>query len=180
MAYPKWIYFPLNAKAPAWVAELVGVVASQEKTISTEKGKTGLSSNQVLAALAPGLRAIGYDIESGPDKARQIERPVLFGEEGIAQLPFDIDGAHDGLGIVLEVEAGRGARGNATYRDLIRASLIVNARFFALLLPLAYRHQQLQREVSVPAYGDGKKIVEAIYASQRLRLPFEGVLLVGY
>jgi hypothetical protein len=33
---------------------------------------------------------------------------------------------------VLEVEAGRGARGNAVYRDLVRSSLIVDQRFLGL------------------------------------------------
>jgi hypothetical protein len=36
-----------------------------------------------------------------------------------------VDGVHDELGILLEIEAGRGARGNAVYRDLVRTSLIV-------------------------------------------------------
>jgi hypothetical protein len=36
----------------------------------------------------------------------------------------------DELGILLE--AGRGAKGNAVYRDLVRSSLIVDQRFVAL------------------------------------------------
>jgi hypothetical protein len=36
------------------------------------------------------------------------------------------------LGILVEVEAGRGARGNAVYRDLVRSSLIVDQRFLVL------------------------------------------------
>jgi hypothetical protein len=48
---------------------------------------------------------------------------------------------HDELGVVLEVEAGRGARGNAVYRDLIRTSLIVGVRYLALGVMLQYRHQ---------------------------------------
>ncbi len=149
---------------------------AQEKSISTEKGKTGLTSNAVLVALAPGLRAIGYEVESGQEKAGQVQRPVLFGEQGKIQLPFNVDAARDDLGVVLEVEAGRGARGNATYRDLIRTSLIVNANYFALLLPIAYRHRLRDKEVSVRAYDEGKELLNAVYASQRLRLPFEGVL----
>jgi hypothetical protein len=34
--------------------------------------------------------------------------------------------------------------------------------------------------VSVAAFKEVRDQFEAIYASQRLRLPFEGVLLVGY
>jgi hypothetical protein len=80
----------------------------------------------------------------------------------------------------VEVEAGRGARGNATHRDIIRTSLIVDANYLARLLPIAYRHVGSDREVSVHAYKDCADLLPALYASQRLPLPFHGVLLVGY
>jgi hypothetical protein len=79
-----------------------------------------------------------------------------------------------------EVEAGRGARGNAVYRDIVRTSLILDARYLALLLPVAYRHQSGGREVSVAAFRESRDQFDAIFASQRLRLPFDGVLVVGY
>jgi hypothetical protein len=73
-----------------------------------------------------------------------------------------------------------GARGNATYRDIIRSSLIVDPQYLALLLPVAYRHVSGGREVSVRAYKECADLLSALYASQRLPLPFRGVLLVGY
>jgi hypothetical protein len=87
---------------------------------------------------------------------------------------------HDGLGIVVEVEAGRGARGNAVYRDLIRSSLIVGARFLVLGVMQEYRHQSSGQGVSVESYRESRDQLDAIFASGRLRLPFEGVLLFGY
>jgi len=116
MPFPSWIYFPLNAAPPAWAKSLVEVVATQP-AISTEKTKTGLSSDAVLAALAPGLIALGYDVEAGKKQNAKVRRPVLFGEGGRQELEFQIDAFHDRDGIVIEVEAGRGAKGNATYRD---------------------------------------------------------------
>jgi len=53
-------------------------------------------------------------------------------------------------------------------------------RFFALGVLETYRHQSGGKEVSVSSYADARGILDAIYASQRLRLPFEGVLLFGY
>ncbi len=41
-----------------------------------------------------------------------------------------------------------------------------------MLMPIAYRY--------VAAYKDARDMLSAIYAGQRLRLPFEGVLLIGY
>ena len=56
--------------------------------------------------------------------------------------------------------------------------MIVNARFLALLLPVAYRFGT--KEVTSMAYDECTALLRAVYASQRLKLPFEGVLLIGY
>ena len=80
----------------------------------------------------------------------------------------------------MEVEAGRGARGNAVYRDLIRTSLIVGARFLALGVMQEYRHLSGGKPVAVSSYRDAKDQLDAIFASGRLGLPFDGVLLFGY
>lgn len=178
--YPPWDYFPRNSKSPEWVRPFVATVRAAEENISTVERKTGLGSDRVLQQLAAGLRELGFDVESGKKAAERIRRPVLFGSNGRAEVLYEIDAFHEGHGIVLEVEAGRGARGNATYRDIIRASLIVDAQYLALLLPVAYRHVSGGREVSVRAYNDCADLLSALYASQRLALPFRGVLLVGY
>ena len=175
MAYPTWSYFPRNSKPPVWVREFIGVVATEEAAVSTEAGGR-LSSDQVLAALQPGLHGIGYAVETGKRREQKISRPVLFGENGLPQVSYEIDAFHDELGIAVEVEAGRGAANNADYRDLVRTSLILDANYLALLMPLAYHGGgHLTR-----AYAGARSQLEALYASDRLRLPLEGVLLVGY
>jgi hypothetical protein len=99
----------------------------------------GLKSDQVLAVLAPGLLDAGYTVEASKTKADRIRRPVLFGEHGKERVAYEVDAIHDQLGVVVEIEAGRGARGNAVYRDLIRASLLVDARYLALGVMREYR-----------------------------------------
>jgi hypothetical protein len=42
-------------------------------------------------------------------------------------------------------------------------------------MPITYRST-----TSIPAYSRTRGQLDAIYASTRLKLPFEGVLLVGY
>ena len=175
MAYPTWSYFPRNSKPPAWVSDFVGVVAAAEAVVSTEVGSR-LSSDEVLAALQPGLKAAGYAVETGKRRDQKISRPVLFGENGLPQVSYEIDAFHDELGIAVEVEAGRGAANNADYRDLVRTSLILDARWLALAMPLVYR----AGSQSTMAYSVSRRQLEALYASHRLKLPFEGVLLVGY
>jgi hypothetical protein len=148
--------------------------------ISTVTASTGLSSDQVLSHLAPGLERLGFTVESSRRAHDKIFRPVFFGESGHAEISYEIDGWHNELGIVVEVEASRGAEGNATFRDLVRTSLIVDAAYLALLLPVAYRRQSRGREVTARAYDDCVQLLNAVFFSQRLRLPFEGILIVGY
>lgn len=178
--YPSWDYYPRNARPPEWVEPLVATVRAAEQAISTVEHKTGLDSDRVLQELAAGLRKLDFAVESGKKASERIRRPVLFGRNGQAEVSYEIDAFHDAHGIVVEVEAGRGARGNATYRDIIRTSLIVDAKYLALLLPISYRHVSGGREISVPAYEDCAYLLSALHASQRLQLPFRGVLLVGY
>lgn len=180
VAYPLWSYWPRNMHAPTWVQDFARVVADVETSISTVDRKTGISSDGVLAHLAPGLNALGFAVETSKTKAGKISRPVLFGENGSAAVTYEIDAFHDELGIAVEVEAGRGAANNADYRDIVRTSLILDSNFLALLMPVRYRTQSSGREHAIPAYDKTRNQVDAIYASSRLILPFMGVLLVGY
>lgn len=129
----------------------------------------------MLIELSPGLTALGYAVESGKTKAAKISRPVLFGENGVPEVSHEIEGFHDQLGVALEVEAGRGAANNADYRDLVRTPLILDANFLAMLMPITYRST-----TSLQACSRARAQLDAICASRRLKLPFRGVLLVGY
>ena len=175
MPYPLWNYYPRNARPPHWVDGLVAIVSEAAATISTVEQRTGLSSDEVLRELSPGLTALGYVVESGKTKDAKIYRPVLFGQNGVPEVSYEIDAFHDELGIAVEVEAGRGAANNADYRDIVRTSLILDADYLALLMPIKYRSTS-----SIPAFVRTRNQLEAIYASKRLQLPFMGVLLVGY
>jgi hypothetical protein len=177
--YPSWAFYPARDKPPDWVSGFIGVVRTARKSIDSTKVK-GLTSDAVLARLRPGLEGIGFRVETGKKAADRITLPVLYGEQGQPLVRYDVDGVHEGLGVLLEVEAGRGARGNAVYRDLIRTSLIVDASYLALGVMGEYHHKSGGKQIVVHSYADAKHQMDAIYASQRLRLPFAGVLLFGY
>jgi hypothetical protein len=70
--------------------------------------------------------------------------------------------------------------GNAIYRDLIQGSLMVDARYLVLAVPTEYRYKSGACTAKEPSYAKTYSVVEAIYGSQRLELPFEGLLLIGY
>jgi hypothetical protein len=179
VGYPRWAYYPTRDRPPPWVAALVGVVTAAQDNIDSGS-VPGLTSDKVLAVLRPGLEGIGFRVEAGKTAADRITLPVLFGEQGSPRVRYDVDGVHEDLGVLLEIEAGRGARGNAVYRDLIRTSLIVDAKYLALGVMREYHHKSGGKGIVVRSYDEAKDQIDAIYASQRLRLPFEGVLLFGY
>ena len=131
-------------------------------------------------SFAPALVAQGYKIEDGNHKTDKIRRPVLYCDEGTERVAYEVDGFHDKEGIVIEVEAGRGALGNAVYRDLVRASLIVGAKYLALAVMQEYHYKSGGREMVTHSYRDARALIDAVYSSGRLKLPFHGVLLFGY
>lgn len=178
MEYPAWKYYPLNSRPPEWVGEVVNVVNRCEVDISTVDAHTGLSSDAVLEHLRPGLENLGFEVERGKSANQKVRRTVLYGENGRPAVNYDIDAFNDYLGVAVEVEAGRGAANNADYRDIVRTSLILDAKYLILMQPFAYRPNPKTKPIH--AYDHSRDQLDAIYASRRLALPFEGILLVGY
>src|SRR5687767_2698519 len=78
------------------------------------------------ASWPTGLPTSHYVVEQGKTKAGKLPRPVFFGDESAYLRTYEIDAFEPRNGIALEVEAGRATMGNAIYRDLIQASLIVD------------------------------------------------------
>lgn len=177
--YPSWIYYPIRNEPPDWVRELVEVVRDRRPQIDSA-AISGLTSDIVLSQLAPGLAELGYVVETGKKSGQKVRRPVLFGDQGRPRVTYEVDAIHDGHRIVIEVEAGRGARGNAVYRDLIRTSLIVDVRYLALGVMTEYRHLSGGKAMVVHSFHDAREQLDAVYASGQLRLPFAGLLLFGY
>jgi len=173
--YPSWKFYPSRDPAPAWVAGVVEAFAGAASQIDS-RTKTGVSSDAALAAIRPALVDLGFVIEAGKKKADKITRPVLYGERGSVVVQYDVDGFHPDEGVVLEVEAGRGAASNADYRDIVRASLMVDVKYLVLAMMLSYRSGGQEMK----SYEIARARIDSIYASERLRLPLDGLLLIGY
>jgi hypothetical protein len=179
MDYPDWRYFPADSPPPPWVEPLVEVFGGHRSEIdSMVVHEKRMQSDAVLNVIADDLDAQGFQVERGKDKQGKLPRPVFFGDRGSYLRTYEIDAFQEEHGIALEVEAGRATMGNAIYRDLIQASLIVGVRFLALAVPVEYRYGD--RPTKEPSYAKTYSVVEAIYGSRRLNLPFQGLLLIGY
>jgi hypothetical protein len=173
--YPIWKFYPARSPAPNWVADVVATFAAARPEIDSRTNR-GVTSDAALQVLRPALRKLGFIIEASKAKADKIWRPVLFGEVGRPLVAYEVDGFQPEHGIVLEVEAGRGAANNADYRDLIRASLMVDAEYLVLAMMLRYTAGR----TTVRSYEQTRDRIDAVYASERLTLPLKGILLIGY
>jgi hypothetical protein len=180
MAYPEWRYFPAHSPPPGWVEPLASVFEAHRPEIdSMVVHQQRMQSDDVLKVIADDLDdKLGFQVERGKNKQKKLPRPVFFGDRGSYLRTYEIDAFQEEHGIALEVEAGRATMGNAIYRDLIQASLIVDARYLALAVPIEYRYGE--KPTKEPSYAKTYSVVEAIYGSRRLSLPFHGLLLIGY
>jgi hypothetical protein len=171
--------YPRTEPPPDFADELTRVFKKHESGISTEDKSDGLKSNEVLRVLRPGLRELGFDVETGKSVGDKIERPVLFGANGEPDLQYYVDAYQPDWRCGLEVEAGRAWKGNAIYRDLIQALVMVQVDTLALAVPNVYRYSAGDRTAENHAFDKTKSVVDTLFSTHRVELPYR-LVLIGY
>lgn len=172
--------FPRTQRPPRFVELVASVFRKHEQAISTSDLAKGLTSDEVLAIVAQDLLALDFGVETGKKKAQKIYRPVRFGENGVPDLQYQIDAFHDGWKCGLEVEAGRASMGNAIYRDLFQAAVLVDLEYFFLAVPNTYKFRSGDKETASRDYENAVAISESIYGHEhRFRMPY-GLAVLGY
>ena len=170
--YPKWM------PSPAWVTDVVTVFINNQDKISTTSNE--LRSNEVLEAVRSDLEILGFEVEKSGSSNRSLARPVYFGRNGNPERQYQIDAYNISLALALEIEAGRAIMGNAIYRDIIQMSLMLDVEFGVIACPINYRYYSDGKAQLNKSFEASCSIIDAIYASARLNLPFKGLLLLGY
>ena len=129
-------------------------------------------SNEVLTILCPELEALGYAVEKGKSDSEKINVPVLFGRNNNVDKCFFADALSADGKIVIEVEAGRATENNQFLKDIFQASMMYNVEYLVLAVRNQYRtHFDFERIYA---------FLETLYISNRIRLPLNGIMLVGY
>jgi hypothetical protein len=139
----------------------------------------GLTSDAVLAQLRPDLSSLGFAVELGKTSGTKIKRPVFFGENGAPELQYEIDAFHAEWRCGLEIEAGRAWMGNAVYRDLIQALVMVQLECLVLAVPNRYRYQSGGRSTMSKDYENTCAVADALFGHSRIRMPYR-LVLIGY
>lgn len=171
--------FPRTSPPPDFASELVGVFKAHESEIGSLHLTKGLTSDQVLAILAPDLIDLGFLVEQGKKAEQKIHRPVFFGEDGHPTLKYEVDAYQPSWRCGLEVEAGRAWMGNAVYRDLVQAMVMVEVDTLALAVSNVYRYRTGGRVASSMDYENTQRVAETLFAHSRVRLPYR-LILIGY
>lgn len=171
--------FPRTEPFPHFLNEVMTVFRENEHAISTVDREKGLKSDAVLAQIRDGLVKIGFDAEEGKRADQKIKRPVFFGENGVPTVQYEIDAYHPEWQCGLEIEAGRAWMGNAVYRDLVQASIMVQVRYLLLAVPNMYKYNSGGRPTASHDYDNMISLADALYGHSRLRLPYD-LVVIGY
>ena len=171
--------FPRTRRPADFIPEVVTIFERHANEIDTNQLEKGLTSDQTLALLRPDLVALGFDVEAGKRAQDKIRRPVFFGENAQPDLQYEIDAWHPEWGTGLEVEAGRAWMGNAIYRDLIQALVMVEMDSLILAVPKTYRYMSSGRPAVSKDYDDTVSVAQALYGHSRIAMPFS-LCVIGY
>lgn len=125
--------------------------------------------------LREDLIDIGFEVEESKRSTDRIRRPVFFGENAEPSLQYEVDGWHSDWRAGLEVEAGRAWGGNAVYRDLVRALVIVEMEHLILAVPKIYRRKPRASK----DYENTVAVAQALYGHSRITMPFS-LCVIGY
>ncbi|WP_320173402.1 hypothetical protein [Maridesulfovibrio sp.] len=172
----KFSTFPRTQAPPPFLEKIVNIFRAHEDKISTTKLDKNLVSNDVLKIICKDLEGIGFEVENGKKKNQKVKRPVFYGENAEPSLQYEIDAYHAKWNVGLEVEAARALGGNALYRDIVQALVLVDLKYLIVAVPNEYRYgaKSITRD-----YNKAVAIAEALYGHSRIVMPY-CLTIVGY
>lgn len=167
----RWQLFPSNKVPNDFLLDLIRVFEQNFSQIDSIK-HVGQKSNDALAKLLPDLQKIGYKVEINKTQDGKIRIPVLFSENGKIEKSFEADAFHSVNKVVLEVEAGRAVANYQFLKDIFQSCLMNDVDYCCIAVRQSYKDSNDYEKVV--------NFVQTIYASERLKLPLQGILIIGY
>ena len=169
-----WAYFPRSAKPTGLTLQVVGAFEAAFELIDSTDHT--LPSNGVLGHVAPFLSQAGFTVETGKKKHERICVPVLYGNNGQVTKAFEADAHHVEGKFVVEVEAGRGVINNQFLKDLFQACMMDEVEYLAIAVRNLYKAAGARS----PDFERVVTFFDTLYASDRMKLPLKGILIIGY
>jgi hypothetical protein len=168
-------FYPKNNKLLDHLSQVVKIFRDMDIRISSTNRK--YKSNDILAECRDGLVNLGYKVEGSHNiDGNFIEVPVLFGRNNVLEKSFRADAFNEDFKSVIEVEAGRGVLNNQFLKDLFQACMMQNVDYLTIAVLNEYR----TRNNSNNNFDEVCKFFDALYSTDRLKLPLKGILIIGY
>ncbi|XOV94878.1 MAG: hypothetical protein ACFHWX_09250 [Bacteroidota bacterium] len=165
-----WQYFPKSDEIPIHLIEVIK--AFEYKFYKISSADNDHSSDEVLRILRPKLEANGYKVEKSKKLSDKIKVPVLFGRNGNLEKYFDADCFNEKNKTVIEVEAGRGVTNYQFLKDLFQASMMHDVIYLVIAIRNVYKKRKDFEFVDT--------FFNTLFASNRIKLPLKGILIIGY
>ena len=175
----EWVYFPRDKRITPLGQQVVRAFENVASLIDSEQNNHLISadykdssSDVVLQRVRDDLEKIGFKVEIDKMAKNKISVPVLFGKMGCPSQSFEADAYHEKDGFIVEVEAGRAVANYQFLKDLFEASVMVDINYLAIAVRRLYKTQR--------DFDKCHLFLDTLYASDRLKLPLQGMLLIGY
>jgi len=165
-----WQYYPKRKEIPTHLKDVVDIFNLNQSVISSDDFT--LNSNDVLEKISLNLLELNYQVEVSKKAIDKIKVPVLFGMNGKLEKYFDADAYNEELKTVIEVEAGRAVTNYQFLKDLFQACMMHEVDFLVIAVRNIYRTNKDFQSVIT--------FFDTLQASNRLILPLEGILIIGY
>jgi hypothetical protein len=165
-----WQYYPKRKEIPTHLKDVVDIFVLNQSFISSNDFT--LNSNDVLEKISLNLLELNYQVEVSKKAIDKIKVPVLFGMNGKLEKYFDADAYNEELKTVIEVEAGRAVTNYQFLKDLFQACMMHEVDFLVIAVRNIYRTNKDFQSVIT--------FFDTLQASNRLILPLEGILIIGY
>lgn len=166
----RWTFFPRNKKITDGLLSVIKAFSECEHHISSQEHD--LSSDKVLSIIRPKLEKIDYLVEKSKAKNDKVRVPVMYGEDGISELSFEVDAYNPYLKTVIEVEAGRAVTNYQFLKDFYEACCMIEAEYLCIAVRQIYRHSRDYQKVC--------DFFNSMYMSDRFIVPLKGILIIGY
>lgn len=169
--------YPRTQHPPPLAEDVAQAFQAHEAELSTIElsQDDSLKSDDVLETVRPELEEIGFEVETGKGAGERVYQPATFRENGEHDHSYEVDGYHEGENCVIEIDAGRAWDSNHTHRNLIRAMTMAEVDLLVMAVPRKYKHSN----GTTPAFEKSKEIVDLLYRTKRIEIPFR-LILLGY
>ena len=174
-----WMYFPQNKKIEPHLLQVIDVFKEKQQEIDSDnhQGDDNLESNAVLAVVAEGLETVGFSVEKSKKKADKIRVPVLFGQNGQVNLAFEVDAYSEANQTVIEVEGGRAVVNYQFLKDFYESCMMQGVKYFCVAVKNQYCPS---KNIKSKDFEKVCSFFQALYISNRMQIPLDGVLIIGY